>query len=35
MTFWLCVLVGFAIAYLALDWCIRTIRNELTKEKEL
>jgi hypothetical protein len=31
MVFWLCVIVGLVIAYLTLDWCIRTIRKELTK----
>jgi len=34
MEFWFFTLVGFVIAYLVLDWCIRTIRDELTKEKE-
>lgn len=35
MVFWLCVIVGFVIAYFVLDWCIRTVREELTREKEL
>ena len=35
MVFWLCVLVGFVIAYFVLDWCIRTILNTLNERKEL